>query len=180
MPLAGGLAAWISGRWSDLWPRWISLGTVLLHLLLLLVTWGVFLTDIETGQGAWLMAVKYPWIPQLGISFHLAVDGLSLLLLLLASFLTVLAVLTSWTSVTRSVGFFHFNLLLILTALSACSSPSTCSSFFAFWEIPCCPLYCDHRHLGLTRTGVYTYHQVLHHHPGGSGLRDAAGPFLAA
>ncbi len=141
MPLAGGLAAWISGRWSDLWPRWISLGTALLHLLLLLVTWGVFLADIETEQGAWLMAVKQPWIPPLGISFHLAVDGLSLLLLLLASFLTVLAVLTSWTSVTRSVGFFHFNLLLILTALSGVFIAFDLFLFFAFWEISLLPLY---------------------------------------
>ncbi len=141
MPLAGGLAAWISGRWSDLWPRWISLGTALLHMLLLLVTWGVFFSRIETGQGGWPMAYKQPWIPQLGISFHLAVDGLSLLLLLLASFLTVLAVLTSWRSVTRSVGFFHFNLLLILTALSGVFIAFDLFLFFAFWEISLLPLY---------------------------------------
>ena len=141
MPLLGGLAAWISGRWSDLWPRWISLGTALLHMLLLLVTWGVFFAGIETGEGAWLMAYKQPWIPQLGISFHLAVDGLSLLLLLLTSFLTVLAVLTSWNSVTHSVGFFHFNLLLILTALSGVFIAFDLFLFFAFWEISLLPLY---------------------------------------
>ena len=141
LPLAGGLAAWGAGRWSDLWPRWIAVGTALLHMLLLLVTWGVFFARIETDQGGWLMVYKQPWIPQLGISFHLAVDGLSLLLLLLASFLTVLAVLTSWSSVTRSVGFFHFNLLLILTALSGVFIAFDLFLFFAFWEISLLPLY---------------------------------------
>ena len=141
LPLAGGLAAWISGRWSDPWPRWISLGTALSHLLLLLVTWGVFFSRIEAGQGGWLVAVKQPWIPQLGISLHLAVDGVSLLLLLLTSFLTVLAVLTSWNSVTRSVGFFHFNLLLIQTALSGVFIAYDLFLFFAFWEISLLPLY---------------------------------------
>ena len=141
LPLAGGLAAWIAGRRSDLWPRWISLGTALLHLLMLLVTWGVFFARAETAEGGWLMVYKQPWIPQLGISFHLAVDGLSLLLLLLTSFLTVLAVLTSWTSVTRSVGFFHFNLLLILTALSGVFIAFDLFLFFAFWEISLLPLY---------------------------------------
>ena len=51
LPLAGGLAAWVAGRWSDLWPRWIAVGTALLHMLLLLVTWGVFFARIETDQG---------------------------------------------------------------------------------------------------------------------------------
>lgn len=141
LPLTGGLAAWIAGRWSDLWPRWIAVGTALLQMLLLLVTWGVFFARIETDQGGWLMVYKQPWIPQFGISFHLAVDGLSLLLLLLASFLTVLAVLTSWSSVKRSVGFFHFNLLLILTALSGVFIAFDLFLFFAFWEISLLPLY---------------------------------------
>ncbi len=141
MPLAGALAAWIAGRWSDLWPRWIALGTALLQTLLLLVTWGVFFAGIETGQAGWLMLYKQPWVPQLGISFHLAVDGLSLLLLLLTSFLTVLAVLTSWKSVTHSVGFFHFNLLLILTALSGVFVAFDLFLFFVFWEISLLPLY---------------------------------------
>ena len=141
LPFAGGLAAWIAGRWSDLWARWIALGTALLHLLLLLVTWGVFFTEVAPAPGGWLMASKQPWIPQLGISFHLAVDGISLLMLLLASFLTVLAVLTSWTSITRSVGFYHFNLLLILTALSGVFIAFDLFLFFAFWEISLLPLY---------------------------------------
>lgn len=141
IPAAGGAAAWVSGRWSDLWPRWISLGAAAVHLLLLLVTWGVFLARVETGQDEWLMVYRQPWIPPLGIDFHLAVDGISLLLLLLASFLTLLAVLTSWTSVRRSVGFFHFNLLLILTSLSGVFMAFDLFLFFAFWEISLLPLY---------------------------------------
>ncbi len=48
------------------------------------------------GGGQWLTEFRAPWMPQLGISFHLAVDGMSLLMVLLTAFLGVVSVACSW------------------------------------------------------------------------------------
>jgi len=61
--------------------------------------------------------LRLPWIPQIGATFHLAADGLSLILLLLTAFLGVVAVVASWT-VRQRVGFFHLNLMLVLAGVA--------------------------------------------------------------
>ncbi len=68
------------------------------------------------------------WIPAFGASFHLGLDGLSLLMIVLTNLLGLLAVVCSWREIERDAGFFHLNLLLEpRRASSACSSRSTCS-----------------------------------------------------
>ena len=66
--------------------------------------------------------------PRFGISLHLAVDGLSLLMVILTSFIGVLAILCSWKEIVQRIGFFHLNLLWILGACSASSWRWICSS----------------------------------------------------
>ncbi len=143
---AGGLLAWLAGRWSKMWPRWISLGTLALHLLVLLWLWVStkpnLQTPIATASGnPWLLVVNAPWIPQLGIQFHLALDGLSLILLLLINILGIMAVAASWRSVQERVGFFHFNLLWILAALTGVFLAVDLFLFYFFWEMMLVPLY---------------------------------------
>ncbi len=66
-----------------------------------------------------------PWIAIPEINYHLGVDGLSALLILLAGFLTPLCVLVSWTSITRRVKEFFIFLLALEPELSASSPRST-------------------------------------------------------
>ena len=63
----------------------------------------------------WAAEFHLPWIQTLGISIHLAVDGLSLLMVLLTALLGVLAVGCSWGEIQKNVGFFHLNLLHMIT-----------------------------------------------------------------
>lgn len=83
--------------------------------------------DHAEGIPQWQSEFLLPWIPRFGISIHLALDGLSLLMVVLTGLLGVLAILCSWREIQKYQGFFHLNLLWIWAALSACSSPSTCS-----------------------------------------------------
>jgi NADH:ubiquinone oxidoreductase subunit 4 (subunit M) len=55
--------------------------------------------------------VDWNWVPDFGVHFHLAVDGLSLLMLVLTFLLGIMAVLASWTEILKKVGSFHFNLM---------------------------------------------------------------------
>ncbi len=101
-----------------------------LTLVLGLQLWmqgGYSLTQ-SAGIPQWQSEFVLPWIPRFGISIHLAIDGLSLLMVVLTGLLGVLAVLCSWREIEKYQGFFHLEPDGgSWAALSACSSPSTCS-----------------------------------------------------
>jgi NADH-quinone oxidoreductase subunit M len=59
----------------------------------------------------WQLEERYTWIPHLGVSIHLAIDGLSLMMVLLTGLLGIMAIGCSWSEIQRHVGFFHLNLL---------------------------------------------------------------------
>src|SRR5438067_4723411 len=71
-----------------------------------------------TGTNTWFLDQRLSWIPSLGIGFHVAVDGLSIILLLLTFFLGVLAVLCSWNEIRERIGFYYFNLLWTLAGIT--------------------------------------------------------------
>lgn len=138
----GGIIAWISERWNENAPRWISLIVLGIHLVLLLILWGQYLsTGRLTGQIPWLAEVNIPWIPQIGISFHLGMDGLSLLLILLTNILGIISVAASWEGIHYRVGFFHFQLLWILSAIVGVFLSLDLFLFYFFWELMLVPLY---------------------------------------
>ena len=138
IPQAGGALAWILGRRGDRWPRWISIAALLLDLILALSLWRGS-GRLETGP--WLAETILPWFPSLGIGFHLAVDGLSLLLVLLTGVLGILSVACSWNEIQSRVGFFHFNLMLVLSGVLGVFLAVDLFLFYFFWELMLVPLY---------------------------------------
>ncbi len=136
---AAAAAAAIAGRWSDAAPRWIALAAVLADFGLTLRIW------LRAGgalrAGGWLRKVDWSWIPSLGIRFHLALDGLSLLLLLLTFSLGAVAVLASWRDVRTGVGFFHFNLLWILAGVAGVFLAMNVFLFYFAWELMLVPMF---------------------------------------
>jgi NADH-quinone oxidoreductase subunit M len=139
---AGGILAWISSRWSQWWPRWISLFTLSVHLIILIVLWIRYFAPVGYAEDhQYLIEVNRTWIPQLGISYHLALDGLSLLFIILTNFLGIMAVATSWNVIRERVGFFHFNLLWIVAAIMGVFLAIDLFLFYFFWEMMLVPLY---------------------------------------
>ena len=65
----------------------------------------IFKFDPSTPQ--FQLSVYAPWVPEFGISYFLAVDGISLWLVLLTTFLTPIIILSSWKSIDRKVKTFH-------------------------------------------------------------------------
>jgi NADH-quinone oxidoreductase subunit M len=140
--LAGGLLAWLLSRWNALWPRYISLLALGVDSILALVLWGRHFGRARLlSESPWLAELNREWIPQLGISFHLAIDGLSLLLVLLTLFLGMTAVVASWTEVRERVGFFHFNLMWILAGIIGVFLSLDLFLFYFFWELMLVPMY---------------------------------------
>lgn len=140
IPLAAGVLAWLAARWSNNAPRWISLAAVLGDLLLSVRLWlrsGV----ASLSPGAWIEQLNLSWVPRFGIHFHLAMDGMSLLLVVLTFFLGVMGVLASWTEIRDSVGFFHFNLLWILAGIVSVFLALDLFLFYFAWELMLIPMY---------------------------------------
>ena len=139
--MAGGILAWISGKWNSLFPRWISLITVTLNFILVIFLWIDNNQAIHITDSQWLIQFELPWIPRFGIGFHLALDGLSLLMLVLTFFLGILAVLTSWKEIQYRIGFFHFNLLWVLAGITGVFLTMDLFLFYSFWEVMLIPMY---------------------------------------
>jgi NADH-quinone oxidoreductase subunit M len=141
IPFAGGLAAWVAARRDNRLARWVSLIALAADLALLACLWWGAHGNPGPAAGAWIAELDRPWIPSLGIGFHLAMDGLSLLLVLLTVFLGLAAVLASWTEIERDVGFFHFNLMATLTGIIGVFIAMDLFLFYFFWELMLVPMY---------------------------------------
>jgi NADH-quinone oxidoreductase subunit M len=131
--LGGGVLAAIFARWSANASRMIALFAVAADLELSLWLWvRGSLTGVQTD---------WPWLTQLGIRFHLTVDALSLLLLILTFFIGCLAILASWSEIKRSVGFFHLNVLWTLAGIAAVFLAADLFLFYFAWELMLVPMY---------------------------------------
>ena len=142
IPLAGGFLAWILGNRHPRWARLTALAFSLGGLGLTLAIWARhFLGSPAVAVGSWVEQIDAPWIPQLGIRFHLAVDGLSLIMLMLTFALTALAVAASWKGVTSRVGFFHFHIMWAAAGLAGVFMALDLVLFYFFFELMLVPLY---------------------------------------
>ncbi|VDZ60368.1 NADH-quinone oxidoreductase subunit M [Serratia odorifera] len=85
IPFIGGLLCWQCERFGSKVPRWIALIAMGLTLALSLQLWlqGGYTLLKPVGLPQWQSEFILPWIPRFGITVHLALDGLSLLMVVL-------------------------------------------------------------------------------------------------
>ncbi|HTE28673.1 complex I subunit 4 family protein [Flavitalea sp.] len=138
--LIGGVLSWLVAKWNADLSKWIALISVFADFFLTCYWWFQFRDPVAAGA-TWLIDFKTSWIPSFGIGFHLSMDGLSLVLLLLTFFLGILAVLCSWTEIRERTGFFYFNLLWTLAGISGVFIAMDLFLFYFFWEVMLVPMY---------------------------------------
>jgi NADH-quinone oxidoreductase subunit M len=140
--LVGGAAAWMVARWSVLAARWIALAATIADFVITLVIWVRHYGQLSIlAQRNWIEQLDWGWIPRFGIHFHLALDGLSLLLLMLTFFLGIVSVLVSWTEIQHAAGFFHLNLLWVLAGITGVFLALDLFLFYFAWELMLVPMY---------------------------------------
>jgi len=113
----------------------------------LLVTIVTFLASIPlfyyfdgSASGMQFETIK-PWIPILGASYHIGVDGISILLYMLTTFIMPLTILSSWTSITERVKEFMIAMLVLETAMLGVFISLDLVLFYLFWEAMLIPMY---------------------------------------
>jgi NADH-quinone oxidoreductase subunit M len=85
--------------------------------------------------------ISVPWVTGLGISYHLGIDGISMLLILLTTILTVLCILASWNSVTIGVKGYFISMLILTTGMIGVFCALDLFLFYVFWEVMLIPMY---------------------------------------
>ncbi len=137
LPLAGALAATLVDRRREHVIRWMGVGTSALTLVLSLVVFGRF----EVGTAAIQFLERASWVPVLGITYQVGVDGISLPLVLLTTVMTPLALLSSWGAIEDRVKEFTISILALETALIGTFLSLDLVLFYVFWEAVLIPMY---------------------------------------
>jgi NADH-quinone oxidoreductase subunit M len=138
IPVVGGLLAWIASQWNASLARWIALvacGAVLGIAI------GIWAWHPATAPGSFFLDEKSPWIPAFGVSYHLAMDGLSLLLVALTGLLGIMAVGSTWTDIREHIGQFLLLTMLLLTGILGVFLAMDLMLFYLFWELMLAPMY---------------------------------------
>ena len=135
IPLAGALLLLIMPR-RDRETRWLALG----------ISMATFLASLHLpvhlvrGQAGFQFEVNRLWISNPNIHYHMGVDGISVWLVVLTTFLTPLCVLISWKSIHDRVKEFFIILLVLETALIGVFTALDLFLFYFFWEATLIPM----------------------------------------
>ena len=84
---------------------------------------------------------KIKWIDNLNISYHVGIDGISLLLVLLTTFITPLTLISSWSSIQKKVKEFTFFMLILEVGMLGVFVSIDLFLFYIFWEAMLIPMY---------------------------------------
>jgi NADH-quinone oxidoreductase subunit M len=119
--------------------RWVALVTSTVTFAISIAV----LVQFDPSQAGLQMVINLPWIQVAGwnIAFHMGVDGLSILLLLLTTFLTPISILSTWTAVEERVKDFMIFFLLLEVGMVGVFLAQDLFLFYIFWEFTLVPMY---------------------------------------
>jgi len=117
--------------------RWIANITSGLGFLVSLPLWFWY----DPLDPDWQFVERLQWIPSIGAEYHLGVDGFSSLLILLATLMGFLAIMSSWTAITERVKEYYVFLLLLQVGMIGAFVALDFLLFFLFWEVMLVPMY---------------------------------------
>ncbi len=117
--------------------RWYALGVGIADFVLMVYA---FWRNYDFQNSTFQLAESYPWVPQLGLNWSVAVDGLSLPLVLLTGLITTLAILAAW-NVTNKPRLFYFLMLAMYSAQIGVFAAQDILLFFLMWELELVPVY---------------------------------------
>lgn len=135
LPVAGAAVLWLFDE--DDMVRTSALTIALVELALAVFVLLRFVPESAAMQ----FTERVRWIPALGISYHLAVDGISVLFVGLTAFLTVLVVIYSWDTIRHQIKLYMMCLLALETTTMGVFVSLDLILFFVFWELMLIPSY---------------------------------------
>ncbi len=117
--------------------RWYALGVGLADFVLMCYT---FWKHYDASSATFQLVEKYAWVPQLGLSWAVSVDGLSVPLVLLAGLVTTLSIFAAW-QVDLKPRLFYFLMLVLYSAQIGVFVAQDVLLLFIMWEVELIPVY---------------------------------------
>jgi len=134
-PLAGAIILLFIKKEETI--RWTTLAIALVEFVASLPLFCKF----DSATAAMQFLEDWWWVEAYGISYKIGIDGISLLLVLLATFLTVLCILCSWTAITFRVKEYMISFLFLETGMIGALVALDLILFYVFWEVMLIPMY---------------------------------------
>ena len=120
----------INIRWAAFWT---SIGTFILSCLLWL--------QFDSSNRSYQFVEKISWFEDLNFNYHIGVDGISLFMILLSTFLTPLCILASWKSIQKRIKEYMFAFLFLETVMIGMFASIDMLLFYIFFETVLIPMY---------------------------------------
>ena len=136
LPIVGGFVVLGFGNRVEA-AKWWSLCVSLLAFLLSIPLYASF----KTGTAAMQFVERTPWIPSIHADFHIGVDGISMPLIVLTTFTTVLVVIASWTNVAKRVAQYFGAFLILEGLMIGVFAALDAALFYVFWEAMLLPMF---------------------------------------
>ncbi len=149
IPLVGALLIWVRGAMTTIpagdevtsgvasGPRTIALVFFAIEFIVSVGLWWSF----DPANAAWQSVVDLQWIPSWGIRFTIGVDGIAVMMVLLTTFIMLLAVGGSWTSIRARAHSYYALLLVLTTGMLGVFLALDLFLFYVMWEVMLIPMY---------------------------------------
>jgi NADH-quinone oxidoreductase subunit M len=147
LPAVGAILTWLHGiyeyrtrhfgRQYEAFARWLPFCIFELEFILSLGMWFTY----EPNGAAFQFTRTWAWIPDWGVSMSLGIDGISLFLVLLVTFLLPIAAFASWTNIDRAVHSYHALFLVLTTGMLGVFMARDFVMFYFFWELVLIPMF---------------------------------------
>ena len=137
LPIVGGLVVLALGESRVALGRWVALGTSLVALALSVPLYHGF----DTSTASFQFVEQLPWIPAFNATYHLGVDGISLPLILLTTFITVPILIAAWTVIEQRASQYFAAFLILEGLMVGVFSALDALLFYFFWEAMLIPMF---------------------------------------
>jgi len=136
-PLAGAVMLLFLPRAKE---EFLKRAALVISLVEFVISLPLFIW-FDEGVAGMQFTERVPWISEWGVQYAIGVDGISLLLILLTTFLTVLCILSSWRAVERMVKEYMIAFLILETGMLGVLVSLDLILFYVFWEVTLIPMY---------------------------------------
>src|SRR5262249_26231087 len=138
LPLIGFIVALFIPKENENGVRLLTLAVAVITFVLSLGLIG----PVWSGTpGKFVFETDSPWVERPAIRYHIALDGVSLWLVILSTLLTPICILISWRYISKHVKAFYAFLLLLEFGLVGVFCALDLFLFFVFWEVSLVPMY---------------------------------------
>ncbi|MEM7714817.1 MAG: NAD(P)H-quinone oxidoreductase subunit 4 [Cyanobacteria bacterium P01_A01_bin.68] len=137
LPLVAAMAIPVIPDKDGKTARWFALGVAMADFALMICA---FWQNYDFQNASFQLVEKYSWVPQIGLNWSVAVDGLSMPLILLTGLINTLAIFAAWR-VTNKPRLFYSLMMVMYAAQVGVFVAQDLLMFFLMWEIELVPVY---------------------------------------